>query len=356
MGVFYSKPSRVPVFCSAELELFRYPEQSSHESSLRGIDETLSNRTDDGPDRDRGKDIDESHPELLYGLPSEAETDFDLPRVAPNNALHLHLPSQGEVHVVESSSGMRDGYIEHSVSRSPSRDPTQGPSKPSFHVRFRSRVRIASGMHHHHHSPYRTQPRRNSSGSIDSESSPCSSISAPLRYTPDDSDSRPSYPISALLKNKRQRPRPRRPLATTIVPPIPPPRITRIRSKNNTSSGERAPLLRAPAARRLGARARRLYGDIDANPGEEVETLSSSSSLPGRGSRPSPVREDVDVFGPWPWRLFNGYVSLFSSSLFLFLSLFASVSILYSWGKIRRNSFYCLRSSGFVIFPMTMLR
>ncbi|KAL5518521.1 hypothetical protein ACEPAH_203 [Sanghuangporus vaninii] len=279
-------------------------EQSSHGSSLRDVDDVLNDQTHSGPDRNRGKDNDEIHSELRYDLPPETESDINIMGISPNNALHLHLPSEGEVHVVDPPSAtMRDSYIEHSVSRSPSRDPTQDPPpKPSFRVRFRSRVRIASGMHHHHHSPYSSQPRRNSTGSVDSESSPCSSISAPLRYTPDDSDSRATYPISALLKSRRQRPRPRRPLATGIVPPISPPRITRTRPKNSTDSGERAPLLRAPASR-LGARSRRIHGDL--NPEEEEET--SSSSLPGRGSCPSPVREDVDVFGPWPWRLFNGY-------------------------------------------------
>ncbi|KAF9457477.1 hypothetical protein BDZ94DRAFT_1273087 [Collybia nuda] len=68
------------------------------------------------------------------------------------------------------------------------------PSRPN-HVRFRSRVRITSGISRHRHHHHSTTGSGQVSFSRDSslESSPSSSISAPLRSRSDDESNKPGW-------------------------------------------------------------------------------------------------------------------------------------------------------------------
>ncbi|EJD04455.1 uncharacterized protein FOMMEDRAFT_155587 [Fomitiporia mediterranea MF3/22] len=268
-------------------------EQRSNESSVNEVG-GIAHAEPPGLLSDHGKTKDDVRAEVLYGLRTTSP-ELDVVAVSvspppPTNALHLHLQSPGELYAVEMPAGS-DGRLDNTV-QLPNGADAAHTSRPSYRVRFRSRVRIASGMHPHSHAHTRSQARRDSAGSVDSESSLCSSISAPLRYTPDDSETRASYSLVAALKNKRRRSR-RSVTAALASGPAP------IGARAKSDPGERTPLLLAPGSR-LGARTRRLYGEPV--PGEENDALNR------RRARPPPGRQDVDVFGPWPWRLFNGYV------------------------------------------------
>lgn len=233
------------------------------------------------------EDKDDAQPDLLYDLPFP-EGDALALHVSvsppPNNALHLHLPSTGDLHVLPPSVVYDADGLENTITLSPNPDSSNNRSLPARIVRFRSRVRIASGTFNHRARSHSHLPSH-SAESLDSESSPSSSISAPLRSTPDDSIPRPSYSF-AVPKRRRQRPlRPRAASASGAS------------SKSGGDGSERTPLLRAPGSR-LGARTRRLYGDPD----EDDEASSNQ--------RVRISREEVNAFGSWPWRLFNGYVRL----------------------------------------------
>lgn len=225
------------------------------------------------------------------------------------------------------------------------------PSLSRFRVRFRSRVRIASGMRHSKHE-------------CTIDCSPSSSISAPLRESTDNLD---SYAASSWLSSNSNSNAARTGSAVPKSQPIafvddmfgfdgagassssqrsdPPTRQKRPRRPtsafpsnraNSASINERTPLTsslhphsqsqpRRAAGSRHASRARhRAYlSDIADSDEEDIEALGSQEERARIHSleRAARRRDEELVFGRWPWRLVNGYVSLKSSLPFL-LSVF----------------------------------
>ncbi|KAI0063133.1 hypothetical protein BV25DRAFT_1899482 [Artomyces pyxidatus] len=149
-------------------------------------------------------------------------------------------------------------------------DPTLAPASPTLaRVRFRSRVRITSGLRHS-----RRQARSPDSSA---ESSPSSSISVPLRHQADENNPRGPLGkrISVLAANAWQKRR-----HTAFDP-----------SRADEERGERTPLTRGSTPR--------MYGDH----GEEAQQESEQEYL-------ARVRREEELaFGKWPWRALNRHVS-----------------------------------------------
>lgn len=232
------------------------------------------------------------------------------------------------------------------------------PSLSRFRVRFRSRVRIASGMRHSKHE-------------CTIDCSPSSSISAPLRESTDNLD---SYATSSWLSSTGNSNAARTGSAVPKSQPIafvddmfgfdgagassssqrsdPPTRQKRPRRptsafpSNRTNSApltERTPLTsllhpqsqsqpRRGAGSRHASRARhRAYlSDIADSDEEDLEALGSQEERARIHSleRAARRRDEELVFGRWPWRLVNGYVSL-KSSLPLLSSPYSSLFLIY---------------------------
>lgn len=233
------------------------------------------------------------------------------------------------------------------------------PSLSRFRVRFRSRVRIASGMRHSKHE-------------CTIDCSPSSSISAPLRESTDNLD---SYATSSWLSSTANSNAARTGSAVPKSQPIafvddmfgfdgagassssqrsdPPTRQKRPRRptsafpSNRTNSApinERTPLTsslhphsqsqpRRAAGSRHASRARhRAYlSDIADSDEEDIEALGSQEERARIHSleRAARRRDEELVFGRWPWRLVNGYVSLKSSLPFLLSSPYSSLFLIY---------------------------
>lgn len=258
--------------------------------------------------------------------------------IGEENALHLRLSTSSESNSQQPSAG--DAVLSSSDPGPSSLNPIHSPlsqtnpenalsqtggivsTQTPPRVHFRSRVRIASGRLSHYrsqsqsqaqsqslrttqmagHPPLVVRARRESSSHHSDfesgDSSPSSSISAPLRSTPEPHERMRSH-ASFLYPSSARKYRPKRNLRASnvsgssndepgTIPPLIPSR----------SSDERAPLLRAPGSR-LGARTRRLYGLPD-------DEASENARAQRRAQRLQEIKES---FGPWPWRLFNGYVS-----------------------------------------------
>lgn len=208
---------------------------------------------------------------------------FDVVTTSDNiNALHLHLPSppgQATTNIILplSASKERRGSVTLVAP-----DPVPHSRPGTLRVRFRSRVRIGSGRH------------TSRTASIDS--SPSSSISAPLRYAPDELEN--DIPQSYGAYTYQRKSASRRPSSSSIrnastrVP-------TPSRHRHGGSVSEQTPLLRAPASR-LGAQTRKRCGlDEDDDGREEIRARRMATRK---------AQEDT-VFGKWPYRLLNGYVS-----------------------------------------------
>jgi len=156
------------------------------------------------------------------------------------------------------------------------------PPSPT-RVRFRSRVRITSGVRHHHHR--RNLPRDAPSFSADSSlsSSPCSSISAPLRSPITDANSKPGWGTLGqrvgLLANRQAAGKGRERKRT---------RHNRSAEQHSNSAphNERTPLIRS-STRHDYVGGEDEYSD--SNQDEEAQ-LSRNIDL---------------VFGKWPRRLLN---------------------------------------------------
>lgn len=244
------------------------------------------------------------------------------------------------------------------------------PSLSRFRVRFRSRVRIASGMRHSKHE-------------CTIDCSPSSSISAPLRESTDNLD---AYATSSWLSSTSNSNAARTGSAVPKSQPIafvddmfgfdgagassssqhsdPPTRQKRPRRptsafpSNRTSSApinERTPLTsslhphsqsqpRRGAGSRHASRARhRAYlSDIADSDEEDLEALRSQEERARIHSleRAARRRDEELVFGRWPWRLVNGYVSLTSSLPFLLSVLFHTTLLHYLFlSRISSESF-----------------
>ncbi|KAL6305676.1 hypothetical protein BKA93DRAFT_816830 [Sparassis latifolia] len=132
-------------------------------------------------------DLESDDMDIFYDSKLSIEDSSPKPCITPGNALHLIdddpsprsqtpssviiIPSDEPAHDHDSNA---DGY------RSPSEPP---PVRPVPRVRFRSRVRITSGVHRHRNSMSAVNGTSTPSSASDS---PSSSISAPLRYQADE--------------------------------------------------------------------------------------------------------------------------------------------------------------------------
>lgn len=219
---------------------------------------------------------------LAGTAPESAIDDSDMPDILPpDNALHLHVPSD---HVKDIVVPLPDGKeFERRGSITLATSDSVSCSRPgTFRVRFRSRVRIASAR------------RTSHTASIDS--SPSSSISAPLRYTPDDVDyDNLQHYATYAYPHRPQFQRPSRASLRSNPPSVGPPSV------NDISASEQTPLLRAPGSR-LGVRTRKRYGLADED--DEDEETSTERQAARKA-------QEEKAFGKWPYRLLNGYVSAF---------------------------------------------
>ncbi|KAF9004163.1 hypothetical protein BDZ89DRAFT_1145749 [Hymenopellis radicata] len=143
---------------------------------------------------------------------------------------------------------------------------------PHRSVRFRSRVRITSGVHRHIH---RSRSDLSTARESDLSSSPSSSISAPLR-TRDDEVSSPWGPLGQRVRIMSSR-RPRRP------------------STYQQQVNERTPLVYNHSAPKTP-----FYGDDDDDFDDNFYASPHTEDADARLNR------EIDVaFGPWPGRLLN---------------------------------------------------
>jgi len=179
-------------------------------------------------------------------------------------------------------------------------------SKPAAHVHFRSRVRIASGLHsgHNHHDRHRRHegaiPRpehshqRSTTDDLTTStttSSPSSSISAPLRYQPDESNvlGPLGKRLNALAQSRRRR------LAGIDDTQS----VYGFVGYNGSTwdMGEGTPFLRAavgPGGATIPDYTRRRSSRyIRGRRDREVEAVRDVK------------REEDIIFGEWPWRVFN---------------------------------------------------
>lgn len=188
--------------------------------------------------------------------------------------------------MIMSSSSADDSDDDDDVLETPLTESEEPPMERRSRVRFRSRVRITSGLnrrrHHHHHSKILTGDRDPSYMSFSPSSSfsgsPSSSISAPLRSHADDEIGKPGWGTLgqrvALLAHggaSRKKTRDNRDTASNA---------------KNSEISERSPLMT-----RCQLHGEQEY-DFDQDEGARL------------------AREIDQVFGPWPGRLLNHNVSL----------------------------------------------
>ncbi|THH09418.1 hypothetical protein EW145_g2029 [Phellinidium pouzarii] len=218
--------------------------------------------TEDDESRDSGEDVhkdDHRGAHLLYDLPSPSVEAINIVSVLnddipQDNALHLHLPPDN-MPFLTSKSPARNSSAD-SIHTPEQREQTHalgaGPSnkgkenrQSTFRVRFRSRVRIGSGLRH-------SQP------ACSGDSSPSSSISAPLKYNHEDNDDGQLISQSPGAIPKVRPPVSRRTVAKWQTVPVAP----ALTSNNKNNSDEHTPLLRTPSSR-LGRRTPRRCGVVD---------------------------------------------------------------------------------------------
>ncbi|KAI8983244.1 hypothetical protein BD414DRAFT_490354 [Trametes punicea] len=178
------------------------------------------------------------------------------------------------------------------------RESSQLPARPTGpRVRFRSRVRITSGVHRHRHSTTTNGTPTPCSSASDS---PSSSISAPLRYQSDEHGT--WGPLGKRLSAYAAGGWPRR----ASVPQTPRAQVEQrtgglvggqVRgAKGVRLYDERTPLIRPDR--------RRIYTEPDR--GEEAQTRDDHLTPEERALRTAALRrEEEAVFGKWPWRIFN---------------------------------------------------
>ncbi|TFK57722.1 hypothetical protein OE88DRAFT_1651603 [Heliocybe sulcata] len=250
--------------CAHDSALLSFDDRSDGDGDLRSIASSSSRSNGDERFYD-GKPI-------LQGSPAK-------PMIMNGNALHLHLEERNAAGSVPS---IRFAPDPPAISKPQGNDLETDAShlvRPSPRVRFRSRVRIASGLHRHrkHH------PVEDSSDSSSSSrsSSPCSSLSAPLRYQADENSALgplgkrlSAYAAAGGFKHR------------VLSSPNPQRQFLRAQMMGyGPETSEQTSLLRS------GTRARS-YGNTD-----------STTSLSGR-EHPGEADEGAK-FGSWPLRLLN---------------------------------------------------
>lgn len=267
----------------------------------------------------------QGHPDIAAHLERTLSIEGSSPKpcIVPGNALqlidddpetsHPHTPSSviilgnedshtfvvpGSPPTPDTSSAEPDHEHDHEHENDPQSEQDQDRGRrPIPRVRFRSRVRITSGLKKHRHStgnPNSTSPSSSASGS------PSSSISAPLRWQADEnaswgplgrrlnayggSNTTSSQRRASGGKQERERERGMAARSAKLLRP-----------------DERTPLIRSG---RPGVSYTDHSGDEggsdDAEVNEDEEPSSRAAAL---------RREEEQVFGRWPWRLFNRHVS-----------------------------------------------
>ncbi|KAI0638855.1 hypothetical protein C8Q77DRAFT_1043799 [Trametes polyzona] len=242
------------------------------------------------------------------------------PCIVPGNALHLidddpaapRSQTPPSVIIVgseedeedENEDGHVGGGMDVTLGEEAGRPRTlsQPPVRPTGpRVRFRSRVRITSGVHRHRHSG--TAGTGTPTPCSSASDSPSSSISAPLRYQPDEHGTwgplgkrlsayaagggwqRRTH-VSTMQTERVQ--------TVPIIGPVPPGRARG--GKGARAYGERTPLLRPGRQRSY----------TDEEEGSTTHTEEEEMGTEERALRAAALRrEEEAVFGKWPWRIFN---------------------------------------------------
>lgn len=228
------------------------------------------------------------------------------PCIVPGNALHLIDDDPSPRSVTPSSVIIiPDAEERHDQNGERTLEPPPDSERPPLRVRFRSRVRITSGLNRHRHvsAPSSMGPNGTGQGTPGSSTSdsPSSSISAPLRYQADENAAWGPLGkrLSAYAQANGWHRRGGMPSKPTYersgsVP------VGR-RGDNTEFLNERTSLLSSSR----GA----LYGIAHDEGSREREASELEQSE--REIRAAFRREEEAVFGKWPWRLFNHYVSSF---------------------------------------------
>ena len=163
----------------------------------------------------------------------------------------------------------------------------------SNRVRFRSRVRIASGLNRHRHKQQYLSSDFSPTSSISGSPSSSSSITAPLRTHTDEQVGKPGWGtlgqrVSMFAKGNMERRRGRE---------------------------QRERLALGASSLRKGVERRDLGGEDVAipyytQPDEETPLLSRPDANSSGSAREDQAR-GTDIFGPWPGRLVNLYVGFY---------------------------------------------
>ncbi|KAH9938995.1 uncharacterized protein BXZ73DRAFT_89088 [Epithele typhae] len=245
------------------------------------------------------------------------------PCIVPGNALHLidddpaapRSATPPSVIVVgdESEYGAEPDSSSSSDAEGAGR--ADRADRPAPRVRFRSRVRITSGVHRHRVRAHVAAAGGSTPGSSTSES-PSSSISAPLRYQADENAAwgpigrRLSAYASSGSWSRRQQQQQQQPQGRPVIHHLSNGRggygaagaqgtMTRHGMRGVRGSagahgrGERGALLR-PSWRQM-------YGDEEEDEDEVARMPEAERALRAAALR----REEEAVFGRWPWRIFN---------------------------------------------------
>ncbi|KAI0641132.1 hypothetical protein C8Q79DRAFT_1014553 [Trametes meyenii] len=228
------------------------------------------------------------------------------PCIVPGNALHLidddpaaprsQTPSSVIIIAGEhDTDGDEDG--ETSEGGRTSSQPPAHPAGPR--VRFRSRVRITSGVHRHRHS---TTVNGTPTPCSSASDSPSSSISAPLRYQADEHGSwgplgrrLSAYTAGGGWPRRAHGQIPQTQHVQVVQTSRPPNNGRLHNAKTARSYSERTPLMRPGRQRSYTEE------EEDEETQGEEELTSEERALRAAALR----REEEAVFGKWPWRIFN---------------------------------------------------
>ncbi|PSR71114.1 hypothetical protein PHLCEN_2v12960 [Hermanssonia centrifuga] len=228
------------------------------------------------------------------------ESTSPKPCIVPGNALQLidDDPSASRSHTPSSIIIIDDdshGHVEGSADSSNDHEPGR---RPIPRVRFRSRVRITSGLRRSRHDQSAASASSSASGS------PSSSISAPLRWQADEHGTwgplgrRLNAYANSTGRGKR---------SSTAA------RVKQVEDgqqpQDSVKTNERTPLLRP--GRRVAYVDPELDGggDADDEGVTQTEAELDSEEEEERALREAALKREEDaVFGQWPWRIFNRHV------------------------------------------------
>lgn len=252
----------------------------------------------------------------LYEQKLSLEGASPKPCIVPGNALQLidEDPSASRSHTPSSVIVLDDARSDSTPE--PNGQQQNSALRPVPRVRFRSRVRITSGLRRGRHAGAGVGPT--SSPSSSASGSPSSSISAPIRWQADEHAA--WGPLGRRLSayahgNGWQKPSARQ----------------QLQQQQQAKIDERTPLIRP-------GRQHAAYVDAGADGGGEADDeraaegelddsddeTEADSALRAAALK----REEEATFGKWPWRLFNRHVRRLIISCRSFLHSYAFLSTL----------------------------